>query len=57
MEQIVVYLLMGHKLLNLEQKILRLQLLHCAQETFQDWPTENKKKTGLNGYIYDFSAD
>ena len=57
MEQIVVYLLMGHQLLNLEQKILRLQLLHCAQETFQDWPAENKKNTGLNGYIYDSSAD
>ena len=23
----------------------------------QDWSVENMKKTGLNGYVYDFSVD
>ena len=24
---------------------------------FKDWSTDNMKKTGLTGYVYDFSAD
>ena len=24
---------------------------------FKDWPVDNMKKTGLNGYVYDFSFD
>ena len=23
----------------------------------KDWPTDNMKRTGFNGYIYDFSVD
>ena len=36
---------MVQRLLNLKQKILK------------DWLIDNMKKTGFNGYIYDFSAD
>ena len=49
---------MAPKLLNLNQKILKFFHIHYAQETFQEngqyiiW-----KKTGLNGYVYDFSVD
>ena len=57
MEQIVVYLLMVQKLLNLKQKILKLWHILCVQETFQNWSVDNMKKTGLNGYVYDFSVD
>ena len=58
MEQIVIYLLMVQKFINLQQKILKLQQVHYVQEnTSKDWSTDNKKKTGFNGYIYDFSVD
>ena len=31
---------------------------YCVQETFQKtFPVDNMKKTGLNGYVYDFSVD
>ena len=49
MEPIVIYLLMVKKLINLKQKIQRLQQLYYVQETFQ--------KTGLNRYVYDLSVD
>ena len=31
----------------------------CLGNISKDWPIDNmkKKKTGLNGYVYDFSAD
>ena len=29
----------------------------CLGNISKDWPTDNMKKTGLTGYIYDFSAD
>ena len=30
----------------------------CLGETSKDWLTDNmKKKTGFNGYVYDFSVD
>ena len=29
----------------------------CLRNTFKDWSTDNMKKTGFNGYIYDFSVD
>ena len=59
MEQVVNYLLMVQKLSNLKQKIQRLQQIHYVQETFQNTDQQKiqKKKTGLNGYVYDFSAD
>ena len=29
----------------------------CLGNIFKDWSTNNMKKTGFNGYIYDFSVD
>ena len=29
----------------------------CLGNIFKDWSTDNMKKTGFNGYIYDFSED
>ena len=58
MEQTVICLLMVKKFINSRQKILRLQQLHYVQETFQkDWSVDNMKKTGFNGYVYDFKVD
>ena len=42
MEEIVIYLLMAQKYLGNISK---------------DWSTDNMKKSGLTGYVYDFSAD
>ena len=53
MEQTVIYLLMVQKFINLKQKILRLFLRNISKDFFVD----NIKKTGLNGYAYDFSVD
>ena len=49
---------MIEKFINLKQKILKFQQLHYVSETFQEnWKVDNLKKTGLNGHVYDFSAD
>ena len=53
MEQIVIYLLMVEKFINLKQNILKLQQVNISI----DWSTDNMKKTDFNGYIYDFSID
>ena len=53
MEQIVIYLLLVQKFINLKQKILKLQQVNISI----DWSTDNMKKTDFNGYIYDFSVD
>ena len=29
----------------------------CLRNISKDWRNENMKKTGFNGYIYDFSTD
>ena len=29
----------------------------CLANTSKDWSVDNMKKTGLNGYVYDFSVD
>ena len=29
----------------------------CLGNTSKDWSTDNMKKIGFNGYIYDFSVD
>ena len=46
MEQIVICLWMVQKFTNL-----------CLGNISKYWPTDNMKKTGFNGYIYDFSVD
>ena len=57
MEQTFTCLLMVKKLTILQQKILKLTLMNFAQETSKDWSIDNRKKTGINGYIQDFSVD
>ena len=49
MEQTVIYLLTVQKFINLKQKILKLYHIYYS--------VNNMKKTGLNGYVYDFSVD
>ena len=29
----------------------------CVGNISKDWPVDNIKKTGLNGYVYNFRAD
>ena len=29
----------------------------CLGNISKDWPTDNMKKTGLNGYVYEFNVD
>ena len=29
----------------------------CLGNMSKDWSTDNMKRTGFNGYVYDFSAD
>ena len=52
---------MVHKFINLEQKILNSKIVAtplCLGNISKDWSVGNmKKKTGLNGYVYDFSLD
>ena len=58
MEQIVIYLLMVLKLLNLKKKdseIVATPL--CLGNILKDWSVDNMKKTGFTGYVYDFSVD
>ena len=38
-----------------DSKILTSPL--CLENISKDWSTDNMKKTGFNGYIYDFSVD
>ena len=56
MELVVIYLLMVQKLLNLEQKILKLQQL-CIGNISKDFSYSNIKRTGLYGYVYDLGGD
>ena len=29
----------------------------CLRNIWKDWSTDNMKRTGFNGYVYDFSVD
>ena len=57
MEQTVIYLLMVKKFINLEQKILWLFQIICLGNVSKKFSASNMKKTGFNGYIYDFRVD
>ena len=49
---------MVQKLLNLKQRILKLQQFFYVQETFRKaFFVDNMKKAGFNGYVYDFTVD
>ena len=55
----VFYFLMLQKYVSSKQKILKWKNIPCVYKIFQrilqliTW----KKKTGLNGYVYEFSVD
>ena len=58
MERVVIYLLMVHKLLNLKLKILMIVWNNlCLGNVSKDFSASNMRKTGFNGYFYDFSID
>ena len=44
-----------YKLKAKDSKIVASPL--CLANILKDWSTDNMKKPGLNGYVYDFSAD
>ena len=49
---------MVKKYKNSKQKILEIAALPlCLRNISKGWSVDNMKKTGLNGYIYDFSID
>ena len=53
MEQTVIYFLMVQKSINLQQKIIASPL--CLGNISKNFSAGSmkKKKTGLNGYVYD----
>ena len=57
MEQIVTCLLMVKivKFKAKDSEILATPL--CLGNISKDWSVDSMKKTGLNGYVYDFSVD
>ena len=58
METTVFYSLMLQKYVNLKQKTLKYNLIRYVQEEFQKiLPSVTWKKTGLNGYVHNNSAD
>ena len=44
-----------HKFRARDSKIVASPL--CLGNISKDWSVDNMKKTGLNGYVYDFSVD
>ena len=44
-----------HKFKSNYSEILAHSL--CSGNISKDWSVDNMKKTGLNGYVYDFSVD
>ena len=49
---------MVKKFANLRQKITKLwQPPLCLGNISKNWSVDNMKKTGFNGYVYDFSVD
>ena len=57
MKHKVIYLLKVQKFINLKQKIEIVATLLCLGNISKDWSVDNMKKTGLNGYVYNFSVD
>ena len=58
MEQIVICFSMVQIFTNLRQKnseIVASPL--CLGNISKNWSADNMKRTGLNGYVYDFSVD
>ena len=58
MEQIVIYLLIVQKLLKFKAKASEIAAYPlCLGNISKDRSVDNMKKTGLKGYVYDFSVD
>ena len=58
MEQIVSYLLNGKEIHKFKAKDTEIVVTPLyLGNVLKDWSVDNIKKTGLNGYIYDFSVD
>ena len=57
MEEIVTCSLMVQKFINLKQDSEIHGYSLCLGNISKDWSTDNMKKTGLKGYVYDFSTD
>ena len=58
MEQTVICLSMVRKFINLKRNILKIVATPlCLGNISKDWSVDNMKKTGFNGYVYDFSVD
>ena len=57
MEQLATYLLMVKKLWSLKQDSEIAASPICLGNISKDWSADNMKKTGLNGYVYEFSVD
>ena len=55
MEQTVIYLVMIQKFKAKDSEIVASLL--CIENISKDFSVDNMKKTGLNGYVYDFSVD
>ena len=56
MEQTIIYLLMVLKLSNSKHSN-NVSTPLCLGNISKDWSVDNMKKTGFNGYVYDFSVD
>ena len=58
MEQMVIYLLMVQRLLNLKRKILKYCEKLCLGNISKDWSVDNMKNIRLKkGCVYNFSVD
>ena len=57
MEEIDIFLLIVQKSTNWKQRILIVATPLCLGNISKDWSVDNMKKTGFNGYVYDFSVD
>ena len=51
------YLLIAQKLLNSKPRTQSNPIPLCLGKTSKDFCVDNMKKTGLNGYVYNFSVD
>ena len=48
---------MLQKYTSSKQKILKKKYPSCLRNISKDFTANNMKKTGLNGYVYEFSVD
>ena len=59
MEQIVIYFVNGTEIIKFKAKDYEIIVASplCLGNISEDWSTDNMKKTGFTGYLYDFIAD